>query len=51
MEKKWGKLTDDQFRRLIGALPEVRQQTTQIGEALRSASKEKIVEVLGGGIW
>ena len=35
---------------MIRTLPEVRQQSKQIGEALRSASKERLREVLGDGI-
>ena len=49
--KEYGKLTEDQIRRLIRKLPELRKEEQSVEEAMRSASKEKIDEVLGDGIW
>jgi len=51
MEKEYGKLTEDQFKRLVRKLPELRKQGGELQEAFRSASKEKLREVLGDGIW
>ncbi len=50
MEKEYGKLTEDQFKRLIRALSEVRKESKRTEEAMRAASREKLREMLGGGI-
>ncbi|MBX9810951.1 MAG: hypothetical protein K2Y16_04975 [Burkholderiales bacterium] len=50
-EKQYGKLTADQFRRLIRKLPEFRSESKAFHEELRAASPEKLREVLGDGIW
>lgn len=49
--KEYGKLTEDQFKRLVRKLPEIRKQEGELQEAFRSASKEKLREILGDGIW
>jgi hypothetical protein len=51
MEKEYGKLTEDQFKRLVRKLPEIRKQEGALQEAFRSASKEKLKEILGDGVW
>lgn len=51
MEKEYGKLTEDQFKRLVRQLPEIRKQGGELQEAFRSASKEKLREILGDGVW
>ncbi len=51
MEKEYGELTEDQFKRLIGQLPEFRRESGEIQDALNSASPEKLREVLGDGVW
>jgi hypothetical protein len=51
VDKKYGKLTEDQFKRLIRKLPEFRNESREVQEALRSASKEKLRELLGDGVW
>ena len=51
MEKEYGKLTEDQFRRLVKQLPEIRKQGGELQEAFRSASKERLREILGDGVW
>lgn len=50
MEKEYGKLTEDKFKRLIRQLPEFRKDTKDVQEAFRSASKGKLCEVLGDGV-
>ena len=49
MEKEYGKLTEDQFRRLIKKLPEIRSSDQELRDLLKSASKEKLRKVLEGG--
>lgn len=49
MAKEYGKLTADQFRQLIGTLPEVRSQGAEFAEALSKAPKEKLDAILVGG--
>lgn len=49
--KEYGKLTEDQLRRLIRKLPELRKEERSVQDAMRSASKEKLQEILGDGIW
>ena len=51
MEKEYGKLTEDQFKRLVRKLPEIRRQEGELQEAFRSASKERLKEILGDGVW
>jgi hypothetical protein len=51
MEKEYGKLTEDQIKRLVRKLPEIRKQGGELQEAFRSASKEKLQEILGDGVW
>ena len=51
MEKEYGKLTEDQFKRLVRKLPELRKQGGELQQAFRSASKEKLHEILGDGVW
>ena len=51
MEKEYGKLTEDQFKRLVRKLPELRKQEGELQEAFRSASKERLREILGEGVW
>src|SRR5690349_18421122 len=50
MEKEYGKLTADQFRRLIAKLPEMRSAAKEFPELLQNASSEKVKEALDGGI-
>ena len=50
-KKEYGKLTEGQFKRLIDKLPEFRSGVAETQEALRSASNEKLREILGDGIW
>ena len=50
MEKEYGKLTEDQFKRLVRTLPEIRKESKRAEEMMRAASKEKLREVLGDGI-
>jgi len=49
MEKEYGKISEDQFRRLVERLPEFRAADGEIKELLRSANKEKLREILGTG--
>jgi hypothetical protein len=51
VEKEYGKLTEDQFKRLVRKLPEIRKQEGELQEAFRSASKERLQEILGDGVW
>lgn len=51
MAKEYGKLSESQFKRLIGSLPEFRREAKSTQDALRAASKENIRELLGDGIW
>lgn len=51
MTKEYGKLTENQFRRLVKQLPEFRKEAEGVREAFRNASKEKLREVLGDGVW
>ncbi|HZQ75502.1 MAG TPA: hypothetical protein VFB08_21530 [Burkholderiales bacterium] len=51
MEKEYGRLTADQFRRLIRELPEVRAGARELPELLRTATSEKVREVLEKGIY
>jgi hypothetical protein len=49
--KEYGKLTENQFRRFVRQLPEFRREYAGMEESIRSASPEKLREVLGDGIW
>jgi hypothetical protein len=51
MDKEYGKLTEDQFRRLIRKLPEFRRDSDEFYRELRSASPDKLREILDDGIW
>lgn len=46
MAKEYGKLTEDQFKRLIKELPELRKQEKELEQAIKTASKEKLKELL-----
>lgn len=46
LKKEYGKLSLDQFKRLIKELPEVRNQMQELPELIRTAPKEKISELL-----
>ncbi|MDP1678912.1 MAG: hypothetical protein Q8L02_02085 [Candidatus Nitrotoga sp.] len=45
-EKEYGKLSLDQFKWFVKELPEVRIQMQELPELVRTASKEKINEIL-----
>lgn len=49
VEKEDGKLSEEQFRRLIQKLPEMRAADGEIRELLRSTSKEKLQALLKDG--
>lgn len=49
MTKEYGKLTADQFRELIGTLPEFHQQRKEVGRLLATAPKEKLDAIFEGG--
>jgi phage-related protein len=49
--KEYRKLSADQFRRLIGKLPEIRKGAAELQAELRSATSEKVREVLDRGIY
>jgi len=49
MNKEYGRLTADQLRRLIRKLPEFRREASGFEDSLRSASPEKVRELLGDG--
>jgi hypothetical protein len=51
MGKEYEKLNEDQFKRLIGKLPEFRKESGALQEALRKASAQNIRDLLGDGIW
>jgi hypothetical protein len=51
VEKIYGNLTEEQFKRLIGQLPEFRRESREFQELLRAASADKLREVLGDGVW
>ena len=46
MEKEYGKLSLDQFQRLVETLPEVRSQMAELPSIIKSASREKLSEIL-----
>jgi len=49
-EKEYGRLTADQFRRLIARLPELREGARQLPELLQTAMSERMRAVLDAGI-
>jgi hypothetical protein len=51
MEKDYEKLTEDQFRRFVRKLPEFRIEYAGFEEMVRSASPEKLREIIGDGLW
>lgn len=51
MEKKYGKLTSDQFKRAIARLPEIKASIKELPELLRSASSRAIRDALDGGMY
>lgn len=50
MEKEYDKLSLEQLQQLIGELPEIRKQRTELPEALKASSKEKLADLIGDGI-
>lgn len=46
LEKEFGKLSLDQFRRIVRKLPEVRGQMKELTEVVRTTPKEKVEEIL-----
>lgn len=46
--KPYGKLTEEQFRRLIQKLPEIRSSERELVQAIKAASKERLRELLRG---
>ena len=46
MEQEYGKLTLDQFRRLVKTLPDVLDQMAELPSIIKAAPKEKISELL-----
>ncbi len=45
-EKEYGKLSLEQFKQLVGELPEIRNHMKELPDLLNSTSKDKIKEVL-----
>lgn len=50
IEKEYGKLTADQFRRVIRKLPELRRESEEFQATLREATPERTRELLGDGL-
>jgi hypothetical protein len=50
-KKEYGKLSADQFRRLIRQLPETRASAEELPELMRTATSEKVRAVLDEGIY
>jgi hypothetical protein len=50
MEKEYGKLTEDQFRRFVRHLPDFRREYAGFEETMRAATPERLRELLGDGI-
>jgi len=46
MEKEYGKLTSQQFGKLIGSLPEIRKQQVELRELVKMVPKERIDQLL-----
>jgi len=51
MGKEYGKLSEDQFRRLIAKLPEIRSSSRLLERELQTATPKKVQEVLDEGIY
>ncbi len=49
MEKEYGKLTEDQFKRFIRKLPEFRHESKDLQERLKATSPERLRKVLRNG--
>ncbi|HWA14383.1 MAG TPA: hypothetical protein VHA15_14925 [Burkholderiales bacterium] len=47
MIKEYGKLTLDQFQRLVRTLPDIRGQMDELPVLIRTARKERVEEILG----
>ena len=45
-QKEYGKLTAEQFKQLIQQLPELRKEGESLEDVVKSASKERINELL-----
>lgn len=50
-EKEYGKLSLDQFKRLVSELPEIRNQIQEVPKLIQSTSKEKINKILDRGFF
>src|SRR5688500_10227539 len=50
MHKEYGKLTADQFRRLIRKLPDFQQEVREFEQSLSEASPEKLSRIFGDGV-
>jgi len=50
MEKEYGKLTADQFKRTVAQLPEVKATIKELPVLMQSASSERIRDVLAKGV-
>jgi hypothetical protein len=48
--KEYGKLSANQFGRLIGKLPEMRESLRELPDVLRQTSSEKLKAVLKEGV-
>jgi hypothetical protein len=49
-EKEYGKLTAEQFKRLIGKLPDFQRAVDDFGQSLNEANPEKLHEIFGEGV-
>ncbi len=47
-EKQYGKLSEDQFKRLIKRLPELRAEESELKTLIKTAPKEKLDKLLAG---
>lgn len=50
-EKEYGNLTLEEFKQLIGELPDIRSQMSEMPDLLNSSPKDKIKEVLDQGLY
>lgn len=50
MQKEYGTLSLDQFQRLIRKLPEARREMSELPSLIKSASPERLDELLGDGL-
>lgn len=50
-KKEYGNLTLDQFKQLIGELPDIRNQMKELPDLLNSVPSEKVKEVLNQGLY